>query len=151
MCVMKRQGLVVFARDPPRDSGSEFGFGCPLLVGVMFFPSFPFVGVMLFPSFVLGNASGEGGTFFVSLSLFSPLLSLSLLSSPSPSFSVSLPLFPSPSPYLFHLFFLSFPSTLSLLLFPSLFLSLEVFFFFFEGTAYTVYFRDVRNGIADCN
>ena len=93
----------------------------------MFFPSFPFVGVMLFPSFVLGNASGEGGTFLVSLSLFSPLLFLSLLSSPSPSFSVSLPLFPFPSSSLFHLFFLSF--RLSLSLFPSSFLSLEVFFY----------------------
>ena len=77
-------------------------------MGVVFFLSFPFIGVMLFPSFVLGNVSGEGGTLFVSLSLFSPLLSLSLLSSPSPSFSVSLPLFPSPSPSLFHIFFLSF-------------------------------------------
>ena len=46
LCVMKRQGLVVFAGDPPRDSGPTFGFGCPVPVGVMFFPSFPFVGVM---------------------------------------------------------------------------------------------------------
>ena len=61
---MKRQGLVVFAGDPPRDSGPDFGFGCPLLVGVMFFPSFPFLGVMLFPRFVLGNASGEGRYIF---------------------------------------------------------------------------------------
>ena len=98
--VMKHQGLVVFTGDPPRDSGPAFGFDCPLFVGVMFFPSFPFVGVMLFPSFVLGNASGEGGTFFGSLFPFSPLLS-----SPSPSFLVSPPLF------------------------PSLFLTLEVFFF----------------------
>ena len=125
---MKRPGWVVFAGDPPRDSGTAFGSSCRLLVGVMFFPSFPFVGVMLFPSFMLGNASGEGGTFLVSLSLFSPLLSLSLLSSPSPSFSVSLPLFLFPSSSLFHLFFLSF--RLSLPLFPSLFLSLEGFFFF---------------------
>ena len=122
--VMKLQGLVVFVGDPPRDSGPAFGFGCHLLVGVMFFPSFPFVGFMLFPSFVLGNASGEGGTFFVSLSLFSPLLSLSLLSSHSPSFSVSLPLFPFPSPSLFQLFFLSF-HTLS----SSLSLSEALFFF----------------------
>ena len=98
------------------------------------------MGVMLFPSLVLGNSSGEGGTFLVSLSLFSSLLSLSLLSSSSPSFSVSLPLFPFPSSSLFHLFFLSF--RLSLPLFPSSFLSLEVFFF--EGTTCTVYLRDVR-------
>ena len=45
--MMKRQGLVVFAGDPPRDSGLAFG---PLPIGVMFFPSFPFVGVILFPS-----------------------------------------------------------------------------------------------------
>ena len=125
---MKRQGLVIFAGDPPKDSGMAFGSDCRLLVGVMFFPSFPFMGVMLFPSFVLWNASGEGGTFLVSLSLFSPLLSLSLLSSHSPSFSVSLLLFPFPSSSLFHLFFLSF--RLSLPLFPSLFLSHEVLFFF---------------------
>ena len=49
-CLMKRQGPVVFAGDPPRDSGPAFGFDCPLLVGVMFFPSFSFLGVMLFPS-----------------------------------------------------------------------------------------------------
>ena len=138
---MKRQGFIVFAGDQPRDSGPAFGFDCPLLVGVMFFPSFPFVGVMLFPSFVLGNASGDGSTFFVSLFLFSPLLS-----SPSPSFLVSLPLFSSPSPSLFHLFFLSF-CTLS---FPLSF-SLLRLFFFFEGTACTVYFRDVRNDTTACN
>ena len=50
-------------------------------MGVVFFPSLPFMGVMLFPSFVLGNVSGEGGTFLVPLSLFSILLSLPLLSS----------------------------------------------------------------------
>ena len=50
-------------------------------MGVVFFPSLPFMGVMLFPSFVLGNASGEGGAFLVPLSLFSILLSLSLISS----------------------------------------------------------------------
>ena len=128
--VKKRQGWVVFAGDLPRDSRTAFGSGCRLLVGVMFFPIFPFVRVMLFPSFLLGNASEEGGTFLVSLSLFSPLLSLSLLSSPSPSFSVSLPLFPFPSSSLFHLFFLSF--RLSLPLFPSSFLYLKVFFFLRE-------------------
>ena len=55
-------------------------------MGVVFFPSLPSMGVMLFPSFALGNASREGGTFLVPLFPFSPLLSLSLLSSPSPSF-----------------------------------------------------------------
>ena len=55
-------------------------------MGVVFFPSLPFMGVMLFPSFVLGNASREGGTLFVPLFSFFPLFSLSLLSSHSPSF-----------------------------------------------------------------
>ena len=45
-------------------------------MGVVFFPSLPFMGVMLFPNFGLGNASGEGGTLLVPLSLFSILLSL---------------------------------------------------------------------------
>ena len=45
-------------------------------MGVVFFPSLPFMGVMLFPSFVLGNASGGGSTFLVPLSPFSILISL---------------------------------------------------------------------------
>ena len=97
---------------------------------------------MLFPSFVLGNASGEGGTLLVPLSPFFPLFSLSLLSSPSPSFSLSL----SQSLFLSFSISFSFPFALSLPLFPSL-----LRFFFFEGTACTVYFRDVRNDTADCN
>ena len=56
--MMKHQGLVVFSRGPPRDSGPAFGSDRPFPVGVVFFPSFPFMVVMLFPSFVLGNASG---------------------------------------------------------------------------------------------
>ena len=48
--VMKRQGLVVFAGNPPRDSGPTFGSDGPLPVGVVFFPSSPFMGVVLFPS-----------------------------------------------------------------------------------------------------
>ena len=48
-------------------------------MGVVFFPSLPFMGVMLFPSFVLRKVSGEGGTLLVPLSLFSVLLSLHLL------------------------------------------------------------------------
>ena len=61
-------------------------------MGVVFFPSLPFMGVMLFPSFVLGNASGEGDVFLASPSPFSVLLSLP---------SSFLPLL------LFHLFFTS--------------------------------------------
>ena len=49
-CLMKRQGLVVFAGGPPGDPGLAFGSDGPLPVGVMFFPSSPFIGVMLFPS-----------------------------------------------------------------------------------------------------
>ena len=48
--MMKRQGLIVFAGGPPRDSEPAFGSDGPLPVGVVFFPSFPFAGVMLFPS-----------------------------------------------------------------------------------------------------
>ena len=105
-------------------------------MGVVFFPSFPFMGVMLFPSFVLRNASGESGVLLVPLSPFSPLLSLSLLSSPSPSFSHSLFLSFSVSLPFFSFSF-SFPFSFAL--------------FFFEGTTCTVYFRDVRDDIADCN
>ena len=90
-------------------------------MGVVFFPSFPFMGVMLFPSFVLGNASGESDVLLVPLSPFSPILSLSLLSSPSPSLSQSLFLsFFFPSPFL--LLFLLLP-----LLVRTLFFSLSPF------------------------
>ena len=51
-CVMKRQGLVVFAGGLPGDPGLAFGYDGPLLIGVVFFPSSPFMGVMLFPSSV---------------------------------------------------------------------------------------------------
>ena len=129
---MKCQGLVVFLGGPSRDSGSAFSSDGPLPLGVVFFPSFPFMGVMLFPSFALGNVSGESGILLVPLSPFSPLLSFSLLSSPSPSlfhslflsFSVSLPLFFFLSPFL--LLFLVLP-----LLVRTLFFSLSPFSFFF--------------------
>ena len=49
---MKRQDLVVFAGGPHRDPGMAFGSDGPLLVGVVFFPSSPFMRVMLFPSSV---------------------------------------------------------------------------------------------------
>ena len=110
---MKRQGLVVFAGDPPGDSVLVPMDLLPM--GVVFFFSLPSMGVMLFPSFALGNAFGEGGTLFVPLFLFSLLLPLSLLSSHSPSFSHSL--------FLIFLFFpisLSFPFAHSLPFFPSL-------------------------------
>ena len=142
---MKRQGLVVFAWDPPGDSASVLMDLLP--VGVVFFPSLSFMGVVLFPSFVLGNTSREGGTFFVSLFLFSPPLSLLLISSPSPSFSVSLLLF-----LLFLLLpiFFLFPFTLSLplFLFPLFFslsfthpLSLPFFFFFWRNFLYCLFLR----------
>ena len=140
---MKCQGLVFFAGGPLRDSGPAFDSDGPLPVGVVFFPSFPFMGVMLFLSSVLGNASGESGVLLVPLSPFSPLLFLSLLSSPSPSlfhslflsFLVYLPLFIFPLPFFsfsssfpfsFALFFFLFP------LFPFFFLRELLVLFIFE-------------------
>ena len=49
--------------------GFWFSFVGPLPVGVVFFPSLPFMGVVLSPRFVLGDVFGEGGTFLVSLSV----------------------------------------------------------------------------------
>ena len=102
-----------------RGSAQGFRLGSDglLPVGVMFFPSLPFMGVMLFPSFVVGNASRGSSVFLVPLSLFSPLLSLSLLSSPSSSFS--------------HSLFLSFSFFLPLFLFSSPFLLVRTFSFSF--------------------
>ena len=89
-------------------------------MGVVFFPSLPFMGVMLFPSFVLGNASGEGGIFLVPFSPFSILLSLPLLSSLSPSLSFSLPSFLLFFSHLILPFSFPFSQTLSI---PFLFFS----------------------------
>ena len=106
-------------------------------MGVVIFPSLPFMGVMLFPSFVLGNASGEGSTFLVPFSLFSILFSLHLLSSPSPSLSFSL---------LFFLFF--FPISFSLFpflsrkLFQSLFSSSPIFHFL-RVFLFSFFFREL--------
>ena len=50
--MIKCQGLVVAAGGVPGDPELAFGFDGPLLLGVMFFPSFSLVGVMLFPSSV---------------------------------------------------------------------------------------------------
>ena len=126
-----------------------------LLVGAVFFPSLPFMGVMLFPSFALGNAFGEGSAPLALFSPFSFSLSLSLLSSPSPSFFLFCHLSFFLFPFLLHkllpsLFFfssfppLSFPSLSSLpsssalsFPFPSFFASFFCSFFFFKGTACT--------------
>ena len=130
--VMKPQGLVVFEGDPPGDSVS---IPMDLLpVGVGFFSSLLFMGVVLFPSFVLGNTSGEGGTFLYRLLHFLPLflflfflLLLLLFQFLFFSFSFSFS-FPSFSSFLSHSLFLSFPS-----LFLSFFRtsSFSSFFFFF--------------------
>ena len=112
-------------------------------MGVVFFPSLPFMGVMLFPSLVLGNASGGGGILFMPLSLFFILLSLPLLSSPSPSFPIffhiSFSLFPFLSHKLFPSLFFFFSSFLPLSFpspsFHSLFLP-----FFFSSTSHSPFF-----------
>ena len=113
--------------------GFLLGSDAPLPVGVVFFPSLPFMGVMLFPSFVLGNASRESDVLLVPLSPFSPILSLSLLSSPSPSFSQSL--------------FLSFSFSLPLLLFSSPFLFLPLLvrtpFFFFLRELFVLFISEM--------
>ena len=86
-------------------------------MGVVFFPSLPFMGVMLFPSFRLGNASGEGGASLALFSLFFILLLPPLFFLSSSLFSLLLLL-------LFHLllfffyyyynFFFTSPSSSSL-------------------------------------
>ena len=72
-------------------------FSGSLFVGVVFFPSSPFMGFMLFPSLWLGNASGRGGGGGGWRMLCAPLLAFLPSSSPSP-----IPLFFS------FLFFFSF-------------------------------------------
>ena len=79
-------------------------------MGVVFFPSLPFLGVMLFPSFALGIASREGGASLALLSLFSvflflPLFLLLLLFFHL-FFHISFFLFPSLRTNSFHPFFL---------------------------------------------
>ena len=132
-------------------------------MGVVFFPSLPFMGVMLFPSFMLGNAFGEGSGSLALLSLFFFLLLsfpffVPLSSSPAFS-SASLFLFSAflLYPYLFSsflpitllFFFLNsfhpfsssplfqFPLSCLLLTLSFSFLPLLFFFFFFEGIACT--------------
>ena len=48
--MMKRQGLAIFTGGSSGDPRMAFGSDGPLLVGVVFFPSSPFMGVMLFLS-----------------------------------------------------------------------------------------------------
>ena len=130
-------------------------------MGVVFFPSLPFMGVMLFPSFALGNASREGSAPLASFSPFSIPLSLSLLSSPSHSFPLfchlSFSLFPFlPHKLLLSLFFfsyfppLSFPSPSSLpsssalsFPFPSFFASFFYSFLFLFFFLPDVFFREL--------
>ena len=50
LCGTMCQGLVFFTGGPPEDPGMAFGSDGPLFVGVMFFPSSPFMRVVLFPS-----------------------------------------------------------------------------------------------------
>ena len=101
-------------------------------MGVVFFPSLPFMGVMLFPSFVLGNVSGEGGALLVRFLCFLFFFLFLSFSSSSPSLSFSLPSFL----LFFHISFSLFPF-LTHKLFPSLFSSSPLFhlfpflFFFF--------------------
>ena len=62
------------------------GFSECLHVGVVFFPSLPFMGVMLFPSSWLGNVSREWGWFALRLQLLILLFFLFPSFSPLPLF-----------------------------------------------------------------
>ena len=138
-------------------------------MGVVFFPSLPFMGVVLFPSLRLGNAPGEGGVSLTLLSVpysssssFLPLL-FSFLPSPSPSFpSLFLLLqlfffilsFHSPlslSSKLFCPLFLPSPLSLRFIFLLCLLLPSSALFFFFEGTTCTVCFQGVGDDAIDCN
>ena len=131
-------------------------FSGSFCVGVVFFPSLPFMGVMLFPSSWLGNASGRGGgvvhslrltpcfppvflpLFYTSPLFFSFLLSFSTaFSSASSSFSLS-PLFPS-------FFFFSSPPSCLLFILSFSFVSLPPLFFF-EGTVCIECFSRCKRG-----
>ena len=91
------------------------GFSECLHVGVVFFPSLPFMGVMLFPSSWLGNASREWGLVRPSPPTPHSLLLLSLSSVPL-FFSSSLP-----------------SCLLSIMSFSFVSLPLLFFFFFFSN------------------
>ena len=139
-------------------------------MGVVFFPSLPFMGVMLFPSFWLGNAFGGGVVHPLcrppcfSLYLPPPLL---YLSSPLFFSLFFLPLllshlllllsFSLLCPHLFFLFSflpitLLFSTSLFLFILSFSFVSFSLFFFFFlrELLILSV-FQDVNEDIIDCN
>ena len=101
-------------------------------VGVVFFPSLPFVGVMLFPSFRLGNAPGEGDASLALLSLFLVFLLPSFFFSPL-LFSSSLLFFSSPAFPSASLFLLSVFLLCSYLFFLFSFLPITLLFFFFNS------------------
>ena len=95
------RSLIVSAEGSSKDSGSALLDLC--LWELCFSLFYPLLDL------ALGNASGWGGTLLVPPSLFFILLSLPLLSSPSPSF-----------PFFFHVSFFPVPF-LPHKLFPSLF------------------------------
>ena len=109
-------------------------------MGVVFFPSLPFVGVMLFPSFWLGNAPGEDGASLALLSLFLVFLLPSFFFSPL-LFSSSLFFFSSPAFSSASLFLLSV-----FLLCPPFFL-----FSFLRELLVLSAFQDVIEDTTDCN
>ena len=129
-------------------------------MGVMFFPSLPFMGVMLFPSFVLGDIFWGGrcisciafsifcvSSFFLySFSFFFIFILLFFLPLTLPLSLLPHKLFP--SLFLLLLFSTSF---LSFCLSPLSFASFSCFFFFFERTVCTVCFQDVGDDAIDCN
>ena len=132
-------------------------------MGVVFFPSLPFMGVMLFPSFSLGNVFGGGGASFASHSLFFSLSSsssfLPLLPSFLFSFLSSSTAFSSASSSFFssfllcpHLFFLFSFLPITLLFLSFSFVPFLFFFFFFFGELLVLSaFQDIIEDTASCN
>ena len=135
--MMKRQGLVVFSRGQPRDSSPD-SVPMDLCLWELCFSLVSPLWELCYSLASCQNASGESDVLLVLFSPFSPLLSLFVLSYPSPSFShsLSLSLFLSLSfPLPFFSFSFSFPFLFAL-------------FFFFLRELLILF---VRDDTADCN
>ena len=130
-------------------------------MGVVFFPSLPFMGVMLFPSSWLGNASrGWGVVRPLLLTPRSPLFLPPSLLYLSPFLFFSLFFLSPPLSHLLLLlsltsvpiFFSSSPPSCLLFIMSFSFVSLPFFFLFFLRELLVLYaFYDVIEDTIDCN